>query len=98
MVVEINGITSSCKKDGCGFTYTEAETPVIQSITPSTGFGGTVCQEVTIQCVGCSSITDDNYVLIGDVPCNVTAATVSEIKCCLGKMPKTYILEKYLVI
>lgn len=84
VVVDINDITSSCKNDQCGFTYKEESTPVIQSITPLTGFGATVCKEVTVQCTGCSNDAENNTVVIGDVVCNVTMATGSEVKCCLG--------------
>ena len=97
MVVSINDIVSVCQGD-CSYHYSGAKTPILHSITPNKGkTGGSLCTEVTISCTGCLAGTENNDVMIGDAPCNVTSATVSEIKCCLGKRAmETFFIFFYL--
>ena len=82
MNVEINGFTSSCKNDQCGYTYDDTLTPSIARITPTSGFGG---ETVTIACAGCEAGNDANIVMLGDIPCVVTSATTTSIQCTAGK-------------
>ena len=81
MVVEINGIVSSCKNDNCTYNYTEAKTAVLKSITPGEGKEG---DEVIIKCEGCGQNVGDDQVFIGDAQCQVSAVVDDQITCILG--------------
>lgn len=84
MVVSINDIVSVCQGD-CSYQYSDAQTPIVHSISPNSGkTDGATCKEVTISCTGCLAGAENNKVMIGDASCNVTSATETEIKCCLG--------------
>ena len=100
-MVSINDIVSVCQGD-CSYQYSVAQTPIIHSITPNSGkSSGSTCKEVSISCTGCLAGTENNDVMVGDARCNVTSASETEIKCCLGesgKYLKASILFYYFIL
>ncbi|KAM6958720.1 PKHD1 like 1, tandem duplicate 1 [Aplochiton taeniatus] len=64
------------------FTYSQAHTPVISSVSPSTGSTGSV---VTITGTGFDASVQDVAVTIHGVPCNVTAVTDTQVQCVAGQ-------------
>ena len=87
VVVTINNIASSCMNNTCAYEYSDASTPKITSITPSSGHGGPngTCTVITIGGSGFSSNNAENVVTIGGVFCQVQSSTTSTISCCVGK-------------
>jgi hypothetical protein len=61
-------------------------TPKLTAISPRFGtvVGGT---EVTFTGTGFSSVVADNTIVIDGIPCIVSAATTTEVKCTTGKRP-----------
>jgi len=81
VVVEINGIVSSCKNDTCSYNYTKAKTAILKSITPEEGKEG---DEVSIKCEGCSENIGDDQVFVGDALCQINAVVGNQLACVLG--------------
>ncbi|KAG7457780.1 hypothetical protein MATL_G00230750 [Megalops atlanticus] len=63
------------------FTYSQAATPVITSVTPQTGSSGSV---VTITGSGFGSDLQHVSVTIGNALCNVSALNDTQIQCTVG--------------
>ena len=68
----------------CSFIYSQDRTPVIEAVTPVSGWNEVNCQVIKITCFGCSNRTESNTVTIGKVPCKVINVTGNEIFCCPG--------------
>ena len=76
--VIINNIPSSCRKDVCNFTFTDEETPRVESVYPSEGQGGTT---IYLSVSGFSDIASDVQVYIGNAPCEVTSVNDDTVEC-----------------
>lgn len=76
--VLINGIPCSCEGKNCYFNFEEELTPVVDSISPTRGQGGTI---VTIQGSGFKEDMTQISVIIGSAPCKVTSSDESTIEC-----------------
>ena len=61
-------------------------TPKLTSISPRFGtvVGGA---EVTFSGTGFSSVISENSIVIDGIPCTVSSATATEVKCTTGKRP-----------
>lgn len=66
------------------FTYSAAHTPVISSISPTTGPSGAV---VTLTGSGFGSDSQHVTVTINNVPCNVSAVSDTQVQCTAGNNP-----------
>ncbi|XP_042290990.1 PKHD1 like 1, tandem duplicate 1 [Thunnus maccoyii] len=66
------------------FTYSRAHTPVISSISPTTGPGGSV---VTLTGSGFGTDPQQVSVAINHVPCNVSTVSDSQVQCTTGDNP-----------
>ena len=62
------------------FTYSLASSPIITSVSPSSGQVGTT---VTIEGSGLSLTPGDNIILIEDEPCDVTSVADGSLECVL---------------
>ena len=70
------------------FTANSASTPVINSVTPTSGKAG---ESITVQGTGFSTVPSENHVKIGTTDCEVTASTGTSITCTLqSKAAGTY--------
>ena len=74
----INDIPSKCTGN-CTFTWSDDVTPTVNSID------NTTLSAIVITGTGFSEQTQENIVLIGDVPCQVTAATTTQLTCSAGE-------------
>ena len=88
VVVTINNIVSACMQNSCSYTYSDAWTPKITSVSPSTGHGGPpgTCTVITISGSGFSTVNAENSVTISGVACQVSSSSSSSITCCVGRM------------
>ncbi len=68
-------------RDYCGFKYGPQATPVVTSILPNRASNG---ETITISGDGFSTVTSENYVLLGDIDCAVTSSTTNMIECTLS--------------
>ncbi|XP_052245987.1 fibrocystin-L-like isoform X3 [Dreissena polymorpha] len=86
VTVYVNGVPSKCAlaNNDCSFTYSAVGTPTVTGISPNTGNENVM---LTVTGTGFSGTLADNKVTIGNVPCTVTAATTTEIRCTLGNGP-----------
>ncbi|XP_045915057.1 PKHD1 like 1, tandem duplicate 1 [Micropterus dolomieu] len=66
------------------FTYSAANTPVISSISPTTGPSGAV---ITLTGSGFGSDSQQISITINNVPCNVTSVSDTQIQCTAGDNP-----------
>ncbi|XP_044191170.1 PKHD1 like 1, tandem duplicate 1 [Thunnus albacares] len=66
------------------FTYSTAHTPVISSISPTTGPGGSV---VTLTGSGFGTDPQQVSVTINHVPCNVSTVSDGQVQCTAGDNP-----------
>ena len=74
----INDIPSSCRGNVCGFNFTDDVTPIVDSVYPAMGQGGTI---VTLYGCGFSSGASDIDVVIGNATCRVTSSSETSIEC-----------------
>ena len=72
---------SSTYTNPCGFSTSDSLSPYVDSISPITASGG---DTVTIAGDGFSTTASDNFVLFGEIECNVIQATNTSIDCILG--------------
>ncbi|KAJ8313322.1 hypothetical protein KUTeg_009108 [Tegillarca granosa] len=87
VAVNINGIPSICSGD-CKFEWTQASTPTVTAISPTTEQHTSYPESVTITGTGFSSTLADNKVMMGtssESECTVTAASSTSITCNLGR-------------
>uniref|UniRef100_A0A667X934 PKHD1 like 1, tandem duplicate 2 n=1 Tax=Myripristis murdjan TaxID=586833 RepID=A0A667X934_9TELE len=66
------------------FTYSQAHTPDVSSISPATGPSGS---EITLTGSGFGSDPQQISVSINGVPCNVSAVTDTQVQCAAGENP-----------
>ncbi|XP_038580507.1 PKHD1 like 1, tandem duplicate 1 [Micropterus salmoides] len=66
------------------FTYSAANTPVISSISPTTGPSGAV---ITLTGSGFGNDSQQISITINNVPCNVTSVSDTQIQCTAGDNP-----------
>ncbi|KAI3358131.1 hypothetical protein L3Q82_003134 [Scortum barcoo] len=66
------------------FTYSVAHTPVISSISPTTGPSGTV---ITLTGSGFGTDSQQVLVTINHVPCNVSSVSDTQVQCTAGENP-----------
>ena len=66
----------------CGFTFNESSTPIVNSISPTKASNGDI---ITITGEGFGSDVADNFVLFGDIECNVTQVTDTSLTCVIGR-------------
>ena len=62
--------------------YAPTATPTVTSINPTTGRHGNT---IEIHGNGFSETPEDNYILFGDVACEVTSSTHTQVDCTLGE-------------
>lgn len=74
----INDIPSSCRGNACSFNFTDDVTPIVDSVYPPMGQGGTV---VTLYGRGFSNVTSDIDIVIGNASCRVTSSSETSIEC-----------------
>jgi hypothetical protein len=74
-------IRSQCTAS-CAFTYSAADTPQVNSVSPLTVTN--VDETVTISGTGFPDVTDDVIVYIGDTECVVTQSAAMEVICNAG--------------
>ena len=88
VVVEINGIISSCQSDSCTFEYKSEDTPSVTSVSPTSGFGGeSPCQSpVGVECNGCGDSQSDLKVFFGEVEATIETMSVNQITVCPGEI------------
>uniref|UniRef100_A0A7M5XC92 IPT/TIG domain-containing protein n=7 Tax=Clytia hemisphaerica TaxID=252671 RepID=A0A7M5XC92_9CNID len=86
VVVEVNGIISSCQSDSCAFEYRNEDTPSVTSVSPTSGFGGiSPCQSpVVVECAGCGDSLEDLQVFFGDVEASIETILGNQITVCPG--------------
>ena len=88
VVVEVNGIISSCKSDSCSFQFHEPSTGNIISLSPTSGYGyadSSPCQQkVTIGCTNCGQGSGDVEVFFGHVKADVESVSGDVITVCPG--------------
>ena len=88
VVVEVNGIVSSCKSDSCSFEFQESSTGKITSVSPTSGYGtakSAPCQQkVMIGCTGCGTSASDVDVFFGPVKAVVESLASDVITVCPG--------------
>ena len=85
VVVTINDIVSACINNSCSYKYSDAQTPKITSVSPTSGHGGPpgTCTVITIAGSG-FGIT--NTVTISGTPCTIQSSNSSSITCCVGEL------------
>ena len=74
--VSVNGFMANCAADDCSFTHDAALTPSLDSVASSG-------DELTITGAGFTTEPSDFLVMVGDLMCEVTAATATSITCTL---------------
>ena len=77
----INSIPSSCLSENCTFNFSTEATPLIESVSPSSGQQGTTITVYGSGLQGDSSEGDGVRVWLGGVECVVIAVNDSEISC-----------------
>ena len=73
--------TTSTYPNSCGFTFSPTATPAITSISQTKATAG---DSITIYGIGFSTNTTKNFVLFGDIECDVTFSNSTTITCTLG--------------
>ena len=68
--------------DPCGFTASDSFTPYVTSISPTSGSAGDI---ISIVGQGFSPVASENFVLLGEIECNVTESTNTSLTCVVGK-------------
>lgn len=80
--VKVNGVPAACGAtgpSGCAFTYAQAATPVITSVTPTTlAFNGTDSLQINITGTGFYYGTT---VTVGGAPCRTSLVTLTAVRC-----------------
>jgi len=79
--VIVNEIASRCAADQCGFTWSEAATPVVSEVDTGS------MAAIVITGTGFSDVLGENQVLIGEVACVVSEASSTRIVCAAGQNP-----------
>ena len=77
----VDGIPTSClggESNDCSFSFTDTATPIVHSVSPTTGQGEVF---ITIQGEGFGENTSAISVLIGSAPCRVDSSTSDTIMC-----------------
>ena len=74
-------VPRSNHRDACGFKYGPRATPVVSQISPDQAVFN---DRITIHGSGFSEVFEENYVMFGDVECDVVSSTVTTIECILG--------------
>lgn len=74
----VDGNPSSCRGKNCSFNFTEALTPVLLSISPTQGQGGTT---TIIQGSDFGSDQSKLSVFLGSAPCEILACNDTAIEC-----------------
>ncbi len=78
VAVMINNIPTKCVD--CSFVYDAAATPAITTINAAD------TANIQVSGSGFSNKSEDNVVMIGDVPCTVLTSTTNSISCAAGKL------------
>ncbi len=68
--------------DPCGFTASDSFTPNVTSISPTSGSAGDI---ISIVGQGFSPMASENFVLLGEIECNVTQSTNTSLTCVVGE-------------
>lgn len=82
VTVLFDNIPSSCRSKQCSFNFTEVLTPMVHTVSPTQGQGGTT---ITIQGISFGEDTDRLYVSIGGVECEVLVSDSASIECTAGR-------------
>ena len=77
------GIVSSCLNNKCAYNYSDAMTPRLISIAPSSGSQG---DQITVQCAECGSADTVTMVTVGGVECTSLTFAATSLSCTLGKL------------
>ena len=79
---DVNIVVTSNSKSypSQSFSYTDAVTPKVTSITPTEGYVGD-----TITITGSGFSDSDNVVTMGGVACNISSSSTTKIQCAVGK-------------
>ncbi len=79
VAITIADIATKC--DNCTFEWLQSATPTVSNIDASS------LDSIQITGTGFDTTTDNNLVLIGDVPCRITSATSTLLVCAAGENP-----------
>ena len=82
--VDVIVSTNGESYDPVTYTYTDAATPTVTSISPTSSYGPT---SITISGTLFHATHTENQVTVNDVVCTPTAGTSTEITCQLGSSP-----------
>lgn len=83
VVVRVQGVESYCATS-CMFTYSAAETPRVDSITPSAIVGDD--NTIRIYGSGLPSKVSDLHIKIGDTSCSITSSSEYSASCRVGSV------------
>ncbi|XP_028395269.1 fibrocystin-L-like [Dendronephthya gigantea] len=76
VVVTVNDLVASCLNENCSYNYSTERTPTIQAISPTRTTPGAM---VTVTGTGFNSNASHVMVTIGNVPCDVSTASETQI-------------------
>ncbi len=79
--VEVDVTSGGISYPGEDYEYADADTPIVSSVTPSSGISG---DSIAIGGSGFSTTDSENTVTIDGVECSVTSSGASSIECDVG--------------